>query len=143
MYVVQYVSLVVLAYIALQIAYKYHKRELEWREVTFWEVIVAIFVLISLFPIRISQEIQRFLGLRRGLDAIFVLSIGILYVISFKIYMSIDRTQREITKLTREVAIRLGEMEETLEKLRQEAGRGETGDVGGSRAENEKEVERR
>ncbi len=120
MYAVQYISLAVLAYIAVQIAYKYHRREMEWSEVVFWELIVAIFVLISIFPLRISREIRRFLGLRRGLDAIFVLSIGVLYVISFKIYMAIDRTQREITKLTREVAVRLAEMEETIEKLKKE-----------------------
>ncbi len=126
MYAVQYISLAVLTYIGVQIAYKYRKRYIEWNELMFWELVVALFVVISLFPLRVSGEIQRLLGLRRGLDAIFVLSIGVLYVISFKIYMSIDRTQREITKLTREVAIRLAEMEDIMQRLQRQLDPGNT-----------------
>lgn len=117
MYMAQIVALVVIGYLLVKIVNDYRKGKINWSSVISWLVIFAVFGLIALFPLRISLEIKDLLGLGRGLDALFVVSIGLIFLLMFQLYVEIDRTKREITELTRKVAIELEEINEKLEKI--------------------------
>lgn len=117
MYAVQYIAMVVVLGLMLYVLGKYGKRDIEWEDFLFWEVFLAILLIISVFPLEIATFIKNVLGLGRPLDALFVVSIGIAYLIIFKVYLAVDRTEREITELTRNVAIELEEIREMLEEI--------------------------
>jgi hypothetical protein len=117
MYVAQYVAIVTILYLLWRVFQDYRRGRIEWSGVISWSLIFSVFIVIALFPIRISMEIKDILGLGRGLDALFVLSIGLIYLLIFQLYVKIDRTEREITELTRKVAIELEEINERLKKL--------------------------
>ena len=120
MYAVQYIALAVVLGLMLYALGKYGKREIEWGDFLFWEVLLVVLLVISLFPIEIATFIKNLLGLGRGLDALFVVAIGMAYIMIFKVYLAVDRTEREITELTRKVAIELEELNERLERIERE-----------------------
>ncbi|WP_054840540.1 DUF2304 family protein [Thermococcus sp. JCM 11816] len=123
MYAAQIIALLVLAYLLLRIYRYYSKGRLDWQSVISWALLVLVFVVVAIFPIQVSQTIKDLLGLGRGgLDALFVVSIGLLFFIVFDLYLKIDKTEREITELTRKVAIELEEINERLKVLEEKVG---------------------
>lgn len=46
----------------------------------------------------------------------FVLTIGLTYILLFKLYLDIDKIEREITELNRKISIRLKELEDEIER---------------------------
>lgn len=117
MLAIQYIALIVLVALMLYVMGKYGRKEFDWREFISWEALLLIMLVITLKPVELSLTIKNLLGLGRGLDALFVVSIGFAYLLLFRMYMGIDRTEREITELTRKIAIELEEINEKLEKI--------------------------
>jgi len=117
MYAVQYIAIVVVLALMLYVMGKYGKREFEWGDFLFWESLLVVMLLIAIFPIEIAVAIKQLLGLGRGLDALFVVGIGLSYLLILKVYVAVDRTEREITELTRKVAIELEEINEKLKEI--------------------------
>ncbi len=117
MYVVQVVTLAIVLALMAYVFEKYRRGDVEWSDFLFWEVILIGLLLVSVFPIRLANEIRNILGLGRGLDALFVVAIGVAYLLIFRVYLAVDRTEREITELTRKVAIELEEMNRRLEEI--------------------------
>jgi len=117
MYAVQYIAIVVVLALMLYVMGKYGKREFEWGDFLFWESLLVVMLLIAIFPIEIAMAIKQLLGLGRGQDALFVVGLGLSYLLILKVYVSVDRTEREITELTRKVAIELEEINEKLKEI--------------------------
>ncbi|WP_237702113.1 DUF2304 domain-containing protein [Thermococcus sp. AM4] len=117
MYVAQIIALAAIAYLLVRMVNDYRRGRIDWYGFVSWLVIFGIFAVIAVFPVRLSQEIKDVLGLKRGLDALFVVSIGLIFLLMFQLYVEIDRTKREITELTRKVAIELEEINERLKRL--------------------------
>ena len=117
MLAIQYVAIIVLVALVLYVMGKYVRKEFDWREFLSWETLLLIMFVIALKPLELSVTIKNLLGLGRGLDALFVVSIGFAYLLLFRIYMNVDRAEREITELTRKIAIELEEINEKLEKI--------------------------
>ncbi|AEH24185.1 DUF2304 domain-containing protein [Pyrococcus yayanosii] len=116
MYMVQHIALLVIGLLMVHVLKKYREKEFEWGDFIFWEALLAVLLMVSLRPVEISQEIKEILGLGRGLDALFVVAIGGVYLLVFRLYLMIDKVEREITELTREVGIRLRELEDRIER---------------------------
>lgn len=117
MLAVQYVALVVIGSLMLYVLSKYGKKEFDWRDLLFWESLLIIMLIVALKPVEISLEVKRILGLGRGLDALFVVAIGISYLMIFRVYLAVDKVEREITELTRRLAMELREINEKLEEI--------------------------
>ncbi|MDK2914557.1 MAG: hypothetical protein PWQ79_1472 [Thermococcaceae archaeon] len=117
MYVAQVIALLAVVYIVVRLINDYRRGRIEWASLLSWLAIVAVFGIVAAFPLQISNEIKNVLGLGRGLDALIVVSIGLMFLLMFELYVEVDRTKREITELTRKIAIELEEINERLEKL--------------------------
>ena len=117
MYAVQYIAVIIILALMVYVLGKYGRKELDWRDLVFWEALLFIMLVISLKPVEISLAIRKILGLGRGLDALFVVAIGFSYLLLFRLYIAIDKTEREITELTRQIAIEFQEIREMLKKL--------------------------
>jgi len=117
MYAVQYIAIVIILAMMVYSLGKYGKKEFDWRDFLFWETLLVVMLIVAAFPIEISMAVKGVLGLGRGLDSLFAVAIGLSYILIFRVYMAIDRTEREITELTRKIAIELEEINDTLKKL--------------------------
>ena len=69
-----------------------------------WLVIWILVILEALFP-QISIILASFAGLGRGLDALYILSIIILFYLLFKLYNKIEDQKKRINKLVSELAL--------------------------------------
>ncbi len=118
MYAVQYIMIVAAVVLMTYVLGKYGKGEFDWEDLIFWEGLLLVVLVIAVFPLEIAIEIKKFLGLGRGLDALFVVAIGIAYLMIFRIYLAVDRTEREITELTRKIAIEFEEINDMLKRLK-------------------------
>lgn len=117
MYAAQVIALAAIVYLLLRMANEYRRGRIDWYGFLSWLAIFSVFAIIAAFPVRISGEIKELLGLNRGLDALFVVSIGLIFILMFHLYVEIDRTKREITELTRKIAIELKEINERLQRI--------------------------
>ncbi|CAB49498.1 DUF2304 domain-containing protein [Pyrococcus abyssi] len=116
MYTIQYLAIAMIFILMGYTIFRYRLEKLELSDLIVWEAFLVILLIIAIEPIKISMEIKKIFGLGRGLDALFVLTIGLAYVLLFKLYLDIDKVEREITKLNRELAIRLKEIEDKIER---------------------------
>jgi len=117
MYAVQYIAIVMVLALMIYVLGRYGKKEMEWRDFLFWEALLAGLLVVAIFPLEIANFVKTILGLGRGLDALFVVAIGLAYILVFKVYMAVDRTEREITELTRKIAIELEEINRKLGEM--------------------------
>lgn len=68
--------------------------------VTFW-LSLAIFAFV---PNEVSQKLARVLGIKDNVNAIIFIGLGILFFLVFSLTSTVDRLQRQVTDLVREIA---------------------------------------
>lgn len=73
-----------------------------------WLVLWLVILLVFWQP-DITTYLANFLGIGRGADLIVYLSIILIFYLIFKIFIRLDKTDKLITKLVREDAIKNGE----------------------------------
>ena len=117
MYAVQYIAIVIVLALMAHVLGKYGKREMEWEDFLLWGALLVALLVVAVFPLEIADFVRALLGLGRGLDALLVAAIGLAYVLLFRVYMAVDRTEREITELTRKIAIELEEINRKLQEI--------------------------
>ena len=82
----------------------YRAGKLKKSDLLIWAGISAALILISFFPVFISLAFAPFI-LGRGLDAFLVLGLLGAYALLFKIYVKTEESNRQVTELTRKIAI--------------------------------------
>lgn len=99
---------VVLAVIALAATiYRLYSQAMSLMQFVLWGIIWVSLLLTAVFP-RYVINMGESLGIDKFLNAMVYLSIIVLLYLVFKLYLKIDRTEKEITALVREMAIEKG-----------------------------------
>lgn len=101
--VIQYVATVIIAFIIIQLLLKLRKDKLVWIKILIWTVFWGGALFIVWFP-EIIAKIAQISGVGRGVDVIVYVSIIFLFYLIFSQNSKIDKLNRQITKLTREIA---------------------------------------
>ncbi len=73
-------------------------------EFIFWFFLWLGAAIISFFPDILSYLSDR-TGFGRGMDFLLAVSIIVLFYLLFRLYVKVDETNKEVTKLVREIAI--------------------------------------
>ncbi len=76
------------------------RQELKIPEFFIWLIFWLIASVVVWIP-NVTNILANFLGIGRGADLVFYLSILILFYLIFKVYIKIERVEREITKVVR------------------------------------------
>lgn len=76
--------------------------------ILFW-ISVTLF---AIFPDHISKTIAKLFGIKSNVNAIIFFCIGIILFFQFKLYASLKKQQKEITTLTRKIALQEKEAED-------------------------------
>ena len=79
-------------------------KKLSFFELLFWIGIWVSLIIVSTFPF-LTSFFAKILGISRGTDLILYGSVGILFYLVFRLYIKLEETEREITKLVRENAL--------------------------------------
>ena len=81
-------------------------REISIGEFSFWTVIWAAVITTSLLP-QTADIASKFFGISRPIDLAVYISILLLFYLVFRIYVNQDKQSQEMTKLVREIAVKL------------------------------------
>ena len=88
-----------------RLIFKKTKQELRISEFLIWLIFWLIVSVVVWIP-DITNIIANFLGIGRGADLVFYISILALFYLIFRIYIKIEKIERNITRLTRDDSIK-------------------------------------
>lgn len=83
---------------------RFKDKKISFHEVIFWLGVWIVLGVVVFFP-DITGSLAEKLGIGRGIDVVIYVSIGLLYYLIFRLYVMLEETEREITRLVREIAI--------------------------------------
>lgn len=86
----------------------FRRDQFKKRDWGLWSGIGLIMILFSAFP-TVSTYITKLTSLQRGLDAFIAIAIFGAYAIIFQVYVRIQETNRQLTELNRQIALKLKE----------------------------------
>ena len=76
----------------------------------FWGLIWTAVIIIAFVP-NITGFISKILGIGRGIDVLIYIGIILLFYLIFRIYVKIDKVERNITKIVRKITLKKWNLE--------------------------------
>ena len=101
--VIQYVATIIIALIVLQLLSKFKKDRVSWPRTLIWILFWCIGLFVVWSPGTIAK-IAQVSGVGRGVDIIIYISVILLFYLLSNQNTKIDELNKQITKLTREIA---------------------------------------
>ena len=84
---------------------RFKSKEISLGALLFWVIFWVAVVLVVWRP-GLSTELAHFLGVGRGADLLFYLSIALIFYLIFRLTVKIEKMERNITKIVREVSFK-------------------------------------
>lgn len=101
---IQIIITLVSLFIILKAITKLQKKEVHAQTFIVW----ALFwfgVIVLIWQPHLTDYLARFLQVTRGADAVFYLSLVIIFYMFFKLFIRLERIEQDITTLVREIAL--------------------------------------
>lgn len=96
---------VIIAVIAIYLMYiRFKGKHTSFVTFIIWDVLWIFMVGIGFYP-SLTDQIAQFFGFNRGLDVVFIIVIGLLIYLIFRLYSKIEQQDKQLTKLIRLIAI--------------------------------------
>jgi len=102
--VIQIIATIIILIIFYQLVKKFIKDKASLTKMIFWVLFWGISLVIIWLPKETIDNIGSIFGVGRGIDVLVYLSIILLVYSNFKQTERIDKLEKEITKLVREIA---------------------------------------
>ena len=102
--VIQIIATIIILIIFYQLVKKFIKDKASLTKIIFWVLFWGISLIIIWLPKETIDNIGGIFGVGRGIDVLVYLSIILLFYSNFKQTEKIDKLEKEITKLVREIA---------------------------------------
>ena len=99
--------------VVFRLTKKYKESILKTSEFIGWLIIWVIVVVVFWLP-QTTSYLAALLGIGRGVDLAVYLSVILLFYLIFRLYLKIDRQQKDITKIIRHLALNNKEEENKL-----------------------------
>ncbi|MFH1376304.1 MAG: DUF2304 family protein [Candidatus Woesearchaeota archaeon] len=98
------IIIILFALFALSRAYlRFKERKISNWSFALWFIIWIAVITVVLIPETTSQ-ISKFFGIERGVDLLVYASIIIIFYLIFRLYIKIDQTEQNLTKVVRKVS---------------------------------------
>ncbi len=105
MYLIQILLPLFFIFAAIKAIGKYKKGDITLGMMFIWLLVWIVGVVVVLTP-NSTFYAARFLGVTRGADAVVYSALAVLFFVVFRMLVSVEKLKREVTKLTRELALR-------------------------------------
>ena len=102
---IQLLGVIFVLFVLAKLSLKFKQRQLSFGEYLLWVLIWGVLLFILVFP-NITFIPARWLGVYRGVDLIVYLSIALLYLLVYNLYVKVESVEREITTLVRTLALK-------------------------------------
>lgn len=84
---------------------RYRKSKITVYEMTIGSGFWLAVLLVAIFPDFFSNYVARIFGIKSNVNAIIFFCIGLLFFIQFKMYFLIRKQEKDLTELTRKLAL--------------------------------------
>lgn len=101
---IQAIIIIVVALILPRIFLQYRTKKINWKELLFWTLFWLAVAVVALLPQTVNV-IADYLGVGRGVDVAIYISIIVLFYIVFRVFVRLDKLEKDITKLVRHLAL--------------------------------------
>ena len=91
-------------FVMLRIYSRYSKKEISLREFLFWLFFWIAVVVVTLI-LRQTDYLAQIIGVERAADLVVYLSLIIIFYIMFRIFVRLDKIERNISKLVTEISL--------------------------------------
>ncbi|MFT4261005.1 MAG: DUF2304 domain-containing protein [Candidatus Woesearchaeota archaeon] len=99
---IQIILGLVAIFMIIKISYNYARKDIQFGEFFLWLIAWIGLLIVSAMP-QISTFLAGYVGLSRGIDLIVIVSIIVLFYVIYGLYKKIDRQEKDMTKLVREL----------------------------------------
>jgi len=103
MEIVQILILVFALFALSRLILRVKDRVVSGAQFLFWTTIWVMVIIISIIP-NFTSAISQPLGIKRGMDIAIYASIVLIFYLIFRMYVKIDETNRNLTKIVRNLA---------------------------------------
>jgi len=83
---------------------QYRTRRRTFRGLIIWVSFWLLLAIFAFIPNSASHKFARILGIKDNVNAIIFIGLGILFFLVFSLSSTVDRLERQITELVREIA---------------------------------------
>ena len=100
----QVIITIFVIYALYRVIIQFYSKEISRMEFFFWIIFWLSVLTIGVFP-SIINYIANIIGVGRGVDVAIYFSILIIFYLIFKIFVRIDKIDKDLTKIVRKVSI--------------------------------------
>lgn len=104
MLLIQIIIIIFCLFAITRVGIRYKKNETTAKETIVWGLLWIIVAVVVALP-QTTTLIANYLGVGRGVDVIVYLSIVVIFYILFRIFIRLEKIERDITKLVRNVSL--------------------------------------
>ncbi len=104
---IQVITTIIVLFLITRVGSKLKRREITFKEAVMWAILwfgVGIIVLYPKLADRIASEIG--LQTATGIDLVVYLAVGLAFYLIFRLFVHIERIERDITKIIRDIALK-------------------------------------
>lgn len=104
--IIQIILVVFFLFALLKVLSRFRIGELKWTETLIWSLFWIVSILVVFNP-NSTFILAKILGVGRGVDAVIYLSLVVLFFLVFRIFVHLEKIERNLTKLTRQDALKI------------------------------------
>jgi hypothetical protein len=101
---IQIILLIFIGFVFLRIFSRIKRKEITLKEGIFWSFFWVLVGLAVLFP-KTTDLFAKTLGVGRGADLLVYLAVIFLFYLVFRIFVHLEKIERNITKIIRKIAL--------------------------------------
>jgi hypothetical protein len=105
MLVIQIILLFFFLFAWSRVFRKYRLNEIKLKELVIWSFFWLIAAIVVLVP-NFTSTIAKIVGIGRGADLVIYMSVALLFYILFRVFIRLEKIENNITKITRELALK-------------------------------------
>jgi len=105
MTIIQIILLLFFLFAVVKVVGRYGARDLSFSGMVAWVIFWAMAGLVVLFP-DTTFYAARMVGVTRGADLVVYLALALIFFIIFRLMVTVERLNKDLTRVTRELALR-------------------------------------
>lgn len=104
---IQIITIIAVLYLLTRTAAKYRRREITLNESIGWGILWFAVGIVVLYP-KLADRVAAEIGLKTatGIDLVVYVAVGVVFYLVFRLFVRIERIERDVTKIVRHVALK-------------------------------------
>ena len=104
---IQIITTIVVLFLLTRLGSKLKRKEITLKEAFFWGILWFAVGVVVLYP-KLADRMAAFIGLQTatGIDLVVYIAVALAFYLIFRLFVHIERIERDITKIVRHMAIK-------------------------------------